>query len=82
MTQEPKIPKRVEKIVKACTSGKILCRFNRQTAAGDTEIVFFLEPGGKKVGQKSAQQAIASGLLSPRNDGLFGSDTSQTWGPA
>lgn len=38
--------KRAERIAEQCRSGKTLCRYNRQTETGSTEIVYFLEPGG------------------------------------
>lgn len=79
MTKPPKLWKRAERIVEQCRSGKRLCRFNRQTETGDTEIVFFLEPGGKQVGRRSAENAIAVGGLIAAQDGLF-AETSQTWG--
>lgn len=79
MTKPPKLWKRAERIVEQCRHGKRLCRFNRQTETGDTEIVFFLEPGGKQVGRRSAENAIAVGGLIAAKDGLF-AETSQTWG--
>lgn len=80
MSKAPKIWKRAERIVEQCKSGKRLCRFNRQTETGDTEVVFFLEPGGKQVGRRSAENAISLGALIAANDGLFGAESSQTWG--
>lgn len=82
MPKKPKLWKRAEKIVKACESGKSLCRYNRATETGGTEIVYFLEPGGKQVGSRSAENAIKCGPLAPREDGLFGAEFSQTWGSA
>jgi hypothetical protein len=82
MSKEPKLWKRAERIVEQCKSGKRLCRYNRQTEVGDTEVVFFLEPGGKQVGRRSAENAIAIGALAPANDGLLGPEFSQTWGVA
>ncbi len=76
---KPKLWKRGANIVAQCKSGKRLCRFNRRTETGGTEIVFFLEPGGKQVGAASTENAIAHGGLAPANDGLFPGD-SQTWG--
>lgn len=42
----PKPWKRAERIAEQCRSGKTLCRYNRQTETGSTEIAYFLEPGG------------------------------------
>jgi hypothetical protein len=81
-TASPKLWKRAEGIVRQCQSGKQLCKFNRTTEAGGTEVVFFLEPGGKKVGARSAENAIKCGALIPSNDGLFGEEFSQTWSAA
>ena len=75
-----KIWKRAQKIIQECEQGKRLCRLNRQMETGETEVVYFMEPGGKQVGNKSAENAIASQKLSSGNDGLFGNDFSQTWG--
>lgn len=71
--------KRAERIADQCRTGKALCRYNRQTETGSTEIVYFLEPGGRRVEAKSAQNAIKHGLLIPAGDGLFGAESSQTW---
>lgn len=78
----PKIWKRAERIAEQCKSGKTLCRYNRQTETGGTEVVFFLEPGGKQVGRRSAENAINNGLVIAAGDGLFGLETSQTWSAA
>lgn len=51
--------KRAERIADQCRTGKALCRYNRQTETGSTEIVYFLEPGGasgrSEVGTKRDQ---------------------------
>ena len=76
----PKVWKRAQRIADRCRSGKHrLCRYNRQTETGQTETVYFLEPGGRKVGRRSAENAIQHGLLIPSADGLFGPEFSQTW---
>jgi hypothetical protein len=77
--KHPKPWKRAERIAAQCAAGKKLCRYNRQTETGSTEVVFFLEPGGRQVGTRSAENAIAHGLLTPSNDGLLGPEFSQTW---
>ncbi len=75
----PKVWKRAQRIADHCRSGKLLCRYNRQLETGLTETVYFLEPGGRQVGRRSAENAIQNGLLIPSSDGLFGPDFSQTW---
>lgn len=79
MTKQPKPWRRAERIAEQCKAGKTLCRFNRQTETGQTEVVFFLEPGDRQVGTRSAENAIRHGLLIPQADGLFGPDSSQAW---
>lgn len=78
--KDKKVPKRVQAIIDACSRGQSLVVFHLHKASGDTEQIFRLEPSGKVVGPKGAAQAISDGHLKPRCDGLFGPDTSQTWG--
>ena len=54
MTKQPKPWRRAERIAEQCKAGKTLCRFNRQTETGQTGVVFFLEPGCRQVGTRSA----------------------------
>lgn len=75
-----KLWKRAEPILSAVRGGKRLCKLHRQMDTGETDVVFFLEPGGCRVGTASALNAIAAGGLVPANDGLFGPETSQSWG--
>jgi len=74
-----KLPKRVWRVIDDVRDGQRLCKFLRQKEDLSTEIVFALEPRGRRVATKSAQDAIASGLLKGAGDGLFGEETSQTW---
>lgn len=76
---EPKLPKRVLRIVEKCKAGELLCKQMRFKSSGETEIVFTFHPSGKVAGPASSLEAINSGLLAPQGDGLFGSETSQTW---
>ena len=71
--------KRAQAIALRCKNGKKLCCYNRQSEERGAEVVFYLEPGGYPVGRKTAENAIKHGLLVPSNDGLFGSEFSQTW---
>ena len=75
-----RLPKRVKAIIETMRQhGWVLCKDIRHTEAGVAEINFCLEPGGRRVGPKSAEAAVNSGLLQPNNDGLLGPETSQTW---
>lgn len=77
---EIKISGRAAAIIERCKNGQRLCKSFRFKESGDTEIIFFFEPSGKRAGPKSAQEAIATGLLKPMGDGLL--DDSQTWAAA
>ncbi len=58
-----------------------LCKTFRRKRTGETEVEYFLEPGGKAVPEKVAQKVIASGRLKPFGDDLFDTAAnSQTWG--
>ncbi len=74
--KEPKVPLRVRRLVMACEGGQKLCLTIRRSEVGDDKL-YWLEPSGRPVGVKSAEQAMTLGLLRPSGDGLFGS--SQTW---
>lgn len=74
-----KLPKRVWRVIDAARNGKKLCKTLRKTAEGKTDVEFSLEPVARRVPLKDAQEAIASALLVPTGDGLFGDETSQTW---
>jgi hypothetical protein len=75
-----RVPQRVLSVIDKLNGGQRLCKSFRYKESGDTEITFTLEPSGKRVGPKSAQAAIETGRLRPLGDGLFGNETSQTWG--
>lgn len=77
-----RLPKRVWRVVDLARDGQKLTKLLRRNQIGMTETEFAFEPGGKHVPTKSAKQAIESGFLKPMGDGLFGDDTSQTWGAA
>lgn len=74
-----RLPKRVWRVIDAARDGKKLCKTLRKTAEGKTEVEFSLEPVARRIPVKDAQEAIASTLLAPSGDGLFGEETSQTW---
>jgi hypothetical protein len=74
-----KVPKSVQKIVANLRGGKKLCRALRTTTAGETEVQFFYEPGGRRCGPKTAEKAIALGVVKPCGDALFPEVDSQTW---
>jgi hypothetical protein len=56
-----------------------LCKSFYVKRTGTVETSYLLEPSGRRVTPKEAEDAIKAGLLVPANDGLFG--TSQTWVP-
>jgi hypothetical protein len=63
------------KIVDLCKNGgQRLC-----VSHGRTETRYSLEPSGHPVGPKVALEAVATGLLTPGCDGLFGTSDPQTW---
>lgn len=69
--KEKRLPVRIQTIVGACRAGQTLCLTIRHSEVGD-EHVYWLEPSGRSAGTKSAEEAIALGLLVPAGDGLFG----------
>lgn len=75
--QEPKIPKRVQRILDMCAGGQTLCMAVETTHLGTKPETWFLEPSGKVVATISAREATR--LPVPSRDGLFGADMSQTW---
>lgn len=74
-----KLPKRVWNVIDRVRDGGKLCKFLRPVNGLEDDTQFFIEPQGRRVPAKSAQEAIKSGLLRPTGDGLFGEETSQTW---
>jgi hypothetical protein len=72
MSPQLKLSNHAKSVVNRCRNGERLCKSNGPKTSG-----YFYEPSGESAGQKSAEEAIASGLLKGLNDGLF--DNSQTW---
>lgn len=68
------LPLRVRTIINRVKNGQVLCHLG-----GGIEVDYVLMPSGRRVPRISAREAIASGQLRPRMDGLFGAETSQTW---
>ena len=80
MSNSNKMSQRAKLIVDRCHhDGQRLCKSFRVKATGDAEVMYVLEPSGKRVGPKGAQEVIDKGLLKPLDDGLFGGSTAQTW---
>jgi hypothetical protein len=73
------LPRRVQRVIKACRGGARLTKSLRLKEAGETEVTFVFEPSGRRAPVKSSQEAIASGFLVPMGDGLFDPSLSQTW---
>lgn len=74
-----KIPARVRAVLERVSTGQRLVKSFRNKESGNTEVEFFYEPSGRRCGPKSAEAAIATGLLVPKGDGLFGAEFSQSW---
>lgn len=73
MSIQSKISIRAKSVIQRCRKGERLCKsLGPKTVGG-----YFFEPSGYTVGEKSAEEAIASGELVGLNDGFFGE--SQTW---
>ena len=68
--------KRLAKIVDRLRKGETLCKTMARNDRGWT-VAYFFEPTNRPCSVKTAERAIASGLLAPNNDGLFGE--TQTW---
>jgi hypothetical protein len=78
MAEFQQLPRRVRFVVENVRAGQFLCRSYRVKSNGEFVESFFYEPSGKPAPEISSREAIASGFLRPRGDGLF-SDTSQTF---
>lgn len=74
-----RLAKRVWRVIDSARGGQTLCKSLRKKETGETEVEYAFEPSLKHVPAKSAKEAIASGFLKARGDGLFGDDSSQTW---
>lgn len=72
MSTRLRMSNRARSVITRCRNGERLCKSNGLKAGG-----YFYQRSGDTAGQKSAEEAIASGLLRGLNDGLF--DDSQTW---
>jgi tellurite resistance protein len=71
---------RAASVIDQCKyQGQRLCKSFRAKTTGKAETSYLLEPSGKPVTSRSAEEAIKTGLLVGCNDGLFDSADSQTW---
>lgn len=77
---QKKLPSRVQLVVDRVRKGERLQRTFCTKANGEKETLFSFQPSGRPAPPKSSQDAIDSGLLRALGDGLFGDDTSQTYG--
>jgi hypothetical protein len=66
-----KMSNHAKSVLNRCQNGERLCR------TVGTNGGYFFEPSGATAGQKSAEEAIASGKLAALDVGLFG--VPQTW---
>lgn len=78
MSKEPKIPARVQRLVRFLTHGRTLCMHIRKSEVGD-EQQYWLEPDGKPVGRWTVVRALDLGLIKPSGDSLFPGMDSQTY---
>ncbi|UZE51887.1 hypothetical protein ONR75_15760 [Rhodopseudomonas sp. P2A-2r] len=79
MKGKRKVSPHVTAIADRCKGGQRLCKFLRQTGAGDTEAVFIFEPSGRRCAARWARAAIAAGAVRPAGDGLLGPSSSQSY---
>jgi len=75
------LPKRVVTVLERLRRGETLCRSFRPRAVGEAGDVtlFWLEPSGRQCGPASALTLVKSGMLAPKDPGLFGSQDAQSW---
>jgi hypothetical protein len=73
--KEPKIPKRLLRIVERCRGGETLCR---EPGPRGGEPRFWFEPSQENAPAVSCHEAIQAGLLVGNGDGLL-PGTSQTF---
>ena len=78
MSKEPKVPARVQRLVRFLAHGRTLCMHIRQSEVGD-ELQYWLEPDGKTVGKWTVDRALDLGLITPCGDTLFPETASQTY---
>jgi hypothetical protein len=72
--------KRAMLILDQCKiKGQRLCKSFHIKSTRTVETCYLLEPSGKRVTPRSAEEAIRTGLLVPADDGLFNAADSQTW---
>lgn len=78
------LPKRISSVLLRLRGGEVLCRSFRPRAIGQAEDVnlYWCEPSGRQVTPKTANALVATGMLSPRDPGLFGVGDAQSWGYA
>jgi hypothetical protein len=68
----------VLRVIDRVAAGQTLIRTLIKNANGTQAVVYHYHPSDRPVAQLSAEEAIASGELTPGQDGLFpGAD--QTW---
>lgn len=78
MSKEPKIPARVQRLVRFLQHGRILCMHIRKSDVGD-EQQYWLEPDQTTVGKWTVTRALDLGLIKPAGDTLFPETDSQTY---
>ena len=78
------LPKRVAKVLADVREGQTLCRCFRPRAIGEADdvTVWWFEPSGRQVGPGTARAVVSTGMVAPRDPGLFGDADAQSWGYA
>ncbi len=79
MNAQQYIPKRVSVVLNRLRQGNKLCKSLRMKESGVTEVIYYYEPFGRRIGLTTAERVIKDGHVVPSGDGLFGAETSQTW---
>jgi hypothetical protein len=78
VSKEPKIPARVQRLVRYLQHGRTLCMHIRKSDVGE-EYQYWLEPDGNSVGEWTVKRALDMGLIAPSGDALFPDMESQTY---
>jgi len=77
---ERALPIRVKRLITTMQRKRqTLSKSYRKGPNGGAEVIYLLEPSGRRIGAWTAEKAIKLQLLVPAGDGLFGPASSQSW---
>lgn len=76
--KQPKLPAKVQRLMRYLTNGHTLCLHYRSSEVGDSK-QYWLEPAQRPVGSWTVERALELGLIKSNGDGLFGDETGQTY---